>query len=509
MTNVTTAATCGNTAVSTIDEKTVEIFEKLMKRASQTEVIMAQFSVPDAYVTIPREVINTYLTEAAVTDCSKSDRKVAPVFTGESFPSEKLKPLTDIRREVTAYMKEKGALIGKSGTYAVPVDDHDEIMSFLQDAQARYNGYLNTTLLGNYDDIVSDHRAHLAQEIEDQAVRDALIDKILTRNDLTEKAVSFFTCFGSKLPSREDLAKYSGQIYAMEAAAREQDRAFLGKITATFAEFISNFDREKGGSGDQRLGRKLSAFEKAVQVCLGFEQTITTVLCGSEFERIADSAFALLHDLKNRICGQNLTQRQKKALKDVLLSKLRLAGYVLSSERTLTDYADGKIRVLEENFSLQGLLNAPLPKEESQTEETGSAVVSAAEKALPEEQEQEFSDAFAKEHPAQEQSSAQAVSVTADVSPLSQDIPAMAFTTGAVTSLDELSIDVPVPADTAAPAELKSLQTKVPGEQEMTAPQTAPCTIDDAIAAFRSLIPSGNRTSRVTEGDRGDISSLF
>lgn len=501
MTNVNiNAASCSTTAPVSVSDETVKVFEKLVARASQTEVVMAQFSVPDAYVSIPREVISTYLTEAAVTDCSKSDRKVAPVFTGEGFPAEMLKPLSDIRREVTAYMKEKGALIGKSGTYAVPVAEHDEIMAFLESAQRRYDAYLNGTLLGNYEDIVSSHRAHLAQEIEDQAVRDALMDKILTRDELLEKAVSFFTVYGSRLPDREELARYSGQILAMEQAAREQDRAFLGKITAVFAEFVSNFDKEKGGSGDQRLGRKLSAFEKAVQVCLGFEQTISTVLAGSEFERIADSAFALLHVLKNRICGQNLTQRQKKALKDVLLNKLRLAGYVLSSERTLTDYADGKIRVLEENFSLQGLLSAPVPEEAQKTEETGSAVVSAAEMALPEEQEQEFSDAFAKEHPAQ------AVSVTADVSPLAQDIPVQAFTTsGAVTSLDELSIDVPVPADTAAPAELKTLPADVPAEQEMTGSQAKPCTIDNAVAAVRSL----ERACRVSEGDRADISSLF
>ena len=481
--------TTNTAAVSAVSEELIKTFETLVKRAQTTEVCLAVFRCMDSYAVIPQSALNDYLTENAVDDSATA--KVLPSFNGEIFSKEMLKPLSDIRREVTDHMKNVGALIGKSGTYAVPVQQHKEIMNFLEDAKNRYFSYLNGTLLANYDDIVASHREQLSKVVTNPAVLQALLSKVPSKQEIIDRHSCFYQFMGSKLPDRENLEQAAGEIISMAEAYKEQDHAFIGKITALFKEFLSNFsDQDKT---DARLGKKHSAFAKAVDAALGFEQSIRLVMIGSELETLADKSFGLLHELKQKLC-LNLTQRQRKLYKDQLLSKLKLAAYVLSSEAHLQDYADGKITVLEQNFCLDGSLPLEFTPETDSAEHS-SNVVSAAEQSMPDE-EGTF-DAFFAER-AEADSDAQ---ITA---PAQTPVSA-----GAALTIGEIKQDFSE-AEPIAPAvcQVKPEQSQASSEKP-AAPAVKPFNIDDAIGVLSEMIAQPQPCKHVAGQDRADLSALF
>ncbi len=480
--------TATNPAVaSAVSEELVKTFETLVKRAQTTEVCLAVFRCMDSYAVIPQSALNDYLTENAVDDSATT--KVLPSFNGEIFSKEMLKPLSDIRREVTDHMKNVGALIGKSGTYAVPVQQHKEIMNFLEDAKNRYFNYLNGTLLANYDDIVEAHRAQLSKVVTNPAVLQALLNKVPSKQEIIDRHSCFYQFMGSKLPDRENLEQAAGEIISMAEAYKEQDHAFIGKITSLFKEFLSNFsDQDKT---DARLGKKLSAFVKAVDSALDFEQSIRLVMVGSELEALADKSFSLLHELKQKLCV-NLTQRQRKLYKDQLLSKLKLAAYVLSSEVRLQDYAEGKITVLEQNFCLNGSLPLAFASEPDKADDS-SNVVSAAEQSMPDE-EGTF-DAFFADRAADAQ--------TAAGTPVSA---------GAAMTLGEIKLDFSE-AEPCGSAEIKAEPEQSEAPAEQAAKPVERLTIDDAIETLSAMIgkpqPAQQAVRHVAAQDRADLSALF
>ena len=104
--------TTNTAAASVVSEDLIKVFETLVKRAQTTEVCLAVFRCMDSYAVIPQSALNDYLTENAVDDSATA--KVLPSFNGEIFSKEMLKPLSDIRSEVTDHMKYVETLIGKS-----------------------------------------------------------------------------------------------------------------------------------------------------------------------------------------------------------------------------------------------------------------------------------------------------------------------------------------------------------------------------------------------------------
>lgn len=330
------------TATNANSQNLEKIFEDLVKRANTTEVVLAIFRCMDTYAVINHKELSSYLTNEASTDTSTG--KVLPVFTGEIFSKERIAPLMSIRKEVTAFLKNSGALIGQSGTYVIPTSLHKDVVDFLENAKKRYLDYLNGSLLAHYDEIMEQHRLNLQKSIKNQKVLDAIMKKLPSKQDIADKHSCYYQVMGAKLPAPEEIQQREAEIHAMYDAVRQQDLAFLGKVTELFKEFSTYF-----GDGD-RLGKKFMAFNKAVDTALGFEQTISIVMA-DEFKPVADSAFALLHELKNKICV-TLTQRQRKELKEVLLRKMQLAAYVLSDTGRLKDYAAGQIQVLEPGFNL-------------------------------------------------------------------------------------------------------------------------------------------------------------
>lgn len=495
-------ATVATSAVSA-SNSSIDDFEVLLKRNLITELVLVTVRVMDSNASIGKEALDSLLTEAGKSLTTSDEMKISSL--GEIFNPQVLKPLKDLRQEVSDFLATRGNLVGKSGVYIIPTTSHKEVVNFLETSKSRYTKYLNNEIIGKYDALVQEQIQKINKNINDPLVRQGIINKIPTIQSILNRSYFEYRFFEGKMPSKDQMA----ELVSLSEAYQHQDMGYIEKITGLFKEFSRNFS----GKDDDfaKIGKKASAFEKAVNTALSFEQDLDLVLTGSQYEDLKDSTFDLLHQAKDLLCVP-LKSREKEQVKNKLLTKIRLATYVLSSQERLMDFKDGKLEVFEADFSLlpkQTVFkqtDLPFEDPQPQTSDLAVSVASAAEKALPDESSPFDEFLQAKQEEVSKQSTVK-VEDPNESAPIVEQI-----------SLDELKGMLNLnqsQASVTAVAPLKVEEEQNIAEQATPQPSAQPnqdqaflTGIDEAIDAVKDLLPSSKRSS-LCDQDRVDLSAFF
>ena len=345
-----TTTNANTTTLNNVDLDVVKAaLEKLKQRNDKQEIVLSEYPVMQGYSIIPREAIEDYLSSEG----KKANSEVVAKFSGEIFSSEKLTELTRVRDAVTKKMCAYGTIVGKCCTYVTATEDHSEIVSFLSEMKDKYDMIVND-MLNHYDDIVSDHIQKLNQSIPNEQARSALIAKIPSKEKIEERHVAQFRFFKGYCPDEDDLQTSASEILAAVALAEKQDLAFVEKVSTLFKQFLDAPKKE------DQLGKRYCAFVNAVEQGLSYERSTKLIMAGSQFEKLANAQFELLHQAHANLIAYTPTRTEKEKLAKVLNDKFRQVAYVLSNSTELEAYAQGNITVFDgADFIKQSLKSLP------------------------------------------------------------------------------------------------------------------------------------------------------
>lgn len=333
----TTNVNPNSSTVKTVDVNTVKAaLDRLKQRNEKQEIVLAEFPVMQGYSIIPREAIEDYLSSEG----KKANSEVLAKFSGEIFSTDKLLELQRLRDAVTKRLSSYGSIVGKCCTYVTATADHNDIVNFLSEMKREYSDIVND-MLCNYDALVAAHVQKLQTNIPNAAARAALIAKIPTKEKIAERHVAQFRFFKGYCPEEDDLTKSAEEILAAVELAEKQDLAFVEKVSVLFKQFL---DTPKN---QDALGKRYSAFCKAVETGLSFERSTKLIMAGSQYENIAEAQFELLHQAHANLIAYSPTRTEKEKLARVLNDKFRQVAYVLSCSKELMAFAHGNLPVFD------------------------------------------------------------------------------------------------------------------------------------------------------------------